>query len=430
MPPMYPLLPSSEPRPGHLFLRFLPDYTSPMRPLLCLCAALLLASIAAARQPDATPAPGAAPDIIAKAISYLRAHQDEKTGGWSVPEQGPAFPAITALVVSGMRCNDSVPASDPAIKRAVDFILSRQQPDGGIYDSILPSYNTAISICGLAHSDDPRAPDAIRKAAAFLKSLQFGEDAVERSDVPDSAKVVTRDHPFYGGWGYGRSARPDLSNTAFALEALHTAGVDPADPAFQRALVFLQRCQMLDKAPGGMSVNDMPYAAGSRQGGFIYSTSPDKDSLGKGISYAQTIDETLDDGTKISRLRSYGSMSCSGFKSYLYAGLAPSDPRVTAARDWISRNYTLAENPGVGTDGLYYYFVVFSRALKANGSPTLTVFTTGDTPEQRDWASDLAARLAELQQPDGSFTIVDDRWMENNPVLITAYSLLALQQAR
>ena len=42
---------------------------------------------------------------------------------------------------------------------------------------------------------------------------------------------------------------------------------------------------------------------------------------------------------------------------------------------------------------------------------------------------DLVDALAKLQNDDGSFKTTKDRWMENNPVLITAYSLLALQHA-
>jgi hypothetical protein len=41
----------------------------------------------------------------------------------------------------------------------------------------------------------------------------------------------------------------------------------------------------------------------------------------------------------------------------------------------------------------------------------------------------LINRLAELQAEDGSFKAVDDRWMENDPVLVTSYSLIALQHA-
>jgi squalene-hopene/tetraprenyl-beta-curcumene cyclase len=143
------------------------------------------------------------------------------------------------------------------------------------------------------------------------------------------------------------------------------------------------------------------------------------------------IEETLDDGTKVSRLRAYGSMTYAGFKSYVYAGLSRDDRRVLAALDWIKQNYTLTENPGAGTDGLYYYFVTFARALDAYGEPVLMTVPPGGTRgvEPRDWANDLIDRLAELQNEDGSFQSVDDRWMENNPVLITAYAVLALEHA-
>ena len=252
-------------------------------------------------------------------------------------------------------------------------------------------------------------------------------------ELGETARPVERSHAFYGGVGYGRHGRPDLSNTGFFLEALHASGVPADDPAFQRALVFLQRTQMVERRDG-MVINDMPYAKGSRQGGFIYATSVDKDGVGKGQSQSTLgpIEETLDDGTKVSRLRAYGSMTYTGFKSYIYAGLKKDDPRVQAAMDWIARNYTLTENPGAGEDGLYYYYVIFARAMQAHGEPTIrTVGPDGGTVERR-WAKDLVAQLATLQEPDGSFRPMKDgaRWMEDNKVLITAYALIALEAAR
>jgi len=122
-------------------------------------------------------------------------------------------------------------------------------------------------------------------------------------------------------------------------------------------------------------------------------------------------------------------MTYAGFKSYLYAGLKKDDPRVIAARDWIAANYTLEENPGVGTDGLYYYFLVFTKAMSAFGEPTITAVDAEGTTTKRRWKTDLVHRLASLQNEDGSFRSVDDRWMENDPVLITAYALIALRQA-
>ncbi|MCA9312518.1 MAG: hypothetical protein KDA21_14990, partial [Phycisphaerales bacterium] len=108
----------------------------------------------------------------------------------------------------------------------------------------------------------------------------------------------------------------------------------------------------------------------------------------------------------------------------IYANLDRDDPRVTAALDWIRNNYTVDENPGVGDQGRYYYYVTFARALDAWGTSTIR---TGSG--ERDWANDLIDKLAELQQDDGSFRSVNSRWMEGNPVLITAYALIALQHA-
>jgi squalene-hopene/tetraprenyl-beta-curcumene cyclase len=104
--------------------------------------------------------------------------------------------------------------------------------------------------------------------------------------------------------------------------------------------------------------------------------------------------------------------------------------RVRHAREWIARNYTLDENPGVGQQGLYYYFVTFARALDAWGEETIEVVGANGEIETRDWANDLIDRLSELQNEDGSFVNVHDRWMEGDPVLVSAYALIALQEAR
>jgi squalene-hopene/tetraprenyl-beta-curcumene cyclase len=174
----------------------------------------------------------------------------------------------------------------------------------------------------------------------------------------------------------------------------------------------------------------MPYAAGMRDGGFIYATGPEADQATEGQSQAGTYEETLDDGTVVSRLRSYGSMTYAGFKSYIYADLPRDDTRVQAARQWIGRHYTLEENPGLGDAGYYYYLVAFGRALDAWGEPMIEAAANPDSePTPRRWAEDLAATLAALQQPDGSFKLRHDRWLENDPVLVTAYGVLALQAA-
>lgn len=368
--------------------------------------------------------------VAKKAATYLRLQQDKATGGWSIPEKGPSFPAITSLVVSGLLSEPGANASDDSITRGVAFVLSKQQKDGGIYDQILPSYNTAISLSMLSKVDTPAAKAAIKPAQDFLKGLQFGE-AANAGAHKESPEAVSKDNPFYGGWGYGSKGRPDVSNVSFVLQALHDSGVPGDDAAFQRALVFLQRTQMIDSFKG-MKINDQEYAKGSTQGGFIYSAGAGKEKAGQGETNGGTIEETLDDGTKVSRLRAYGSMTYAGFKSYLYADLKHDDPRVLAAMGWIKDNYTLSENPGVGMQGYYYYLITFSKAMRAYGQPVLEVQEESGRMKKTDWREDLIKALAAHQSPDGSFEVVDlkdKRWMETNQVLITAYGLNALGEA-
>lgn len=486
--------------------------------------------------PQGTPAPAIAESeqaqlkaMIDRTVAFLRSQQDPASGGWAVNPKGPSYPAITGLVLAGLMGDGSAGENDPTVQLGHKYLLNAVQPDGGIYDQVLPSYNTAIAVSALSRFSDPRSKEAVKNAVAFLRKIQYGEEAAAMEGLGESAKPVGREDPFYGGWGYGRHGRPDLSNTAFALEALHASGVEASDPAFQRALVFLQRCQMVEKV-GEAKVNDQAYAAGSTQGGFIYATSVNKERVGVGQSQAGEVAESLSgppgtvahvqlrtnpDGKEltltrddvrrmlaetaegssrpairslateavivlgptsdgqsastfeirtpitstealqdflfaalagevkdrgairveaadhwkgISRLRAYGSMTYSGFKSYAYANLRKDDPRVRAAWGWIQANYTLAENPGMGTDGYYYYLLAFSRALKASGED-LVPMPAGATGEGRAWRHDLVKRLAELQEPDGSFRTVDNRWLEDNKVLISAYALIAMREA-
>ncbi len=349
--------------------------------------------------------------LIDGALGYLRARQNPDTGGWSENPDGPSYPAITGLIVDAMLLDPRIDANDPAVAAGVRNILSYAKPDGGIHDGLLPTYNTAICLSALARVHRPEAAAAVRDGQAFLKTLQYSEEGGGEA----GGEPVAEDHPYYGGVGYGRHGRPDLSNLGFFLQALHDTGLSTEDEAYQRALVFLRRVQMQD------DVNEMPYADGSSQGGFIYATVPNAESVEgfAGQSQAGDVEEATDAGT-VTRLRAYGSMTYVGFKSLIYADLPPDDPRLGAAWRWINEHYTMDENPGMGDQGRYYYYTSMARALHAFGRPEVA---------GHDWRADLVDTLAELQQPDGSFRTLDDRWMESDPVLVTAYALIALQHA-
>ena len=378
--------------------------------MLCLfCAAATLPVHAMDEEHMAT-----ADAAIRKGIEYLRTTQNED-GSWT-PEPGPG---VTAMAVAVMLDQPDIDANDPTVKKGLDYILKFVKKDGGIYDEILPNYNTSLCLMALARVPNrPDVAEAVKNAQAFLKGLQWNGQK-----GPDD-KIVDENHPFYGGAGYGNHGRPDMSNTQIMLQALYESGVDCNDPVFQRAMVFITRCQGVkeNKMFGDKIIND---------GGFIYSTSISSKLVGVPESKANPdqMKEAEENGKPVSNLRTYGSMTYAGFKSYLYANLDRNDPRVTAAREWIGKHYTLDCNPGLPEaqklQGLFYYYMTFGRALNAWGATTI------DTPDgERDWANDLVDALAKAQQKDGSWVNAASRWMESDPNLVTAYSIIALQNAR
>ena len=139
-------------------------------------------------------------------------------------------------------------------------------------------------------------------------------------------------------------------------------------------------------------------------------------------------------GAAVSNLRTYGGMTYSGFKTLLYANLRRDDPRVQAVLGWIAHNYALDHNPGMPDaaklQGLYYYYLAMARALDAWGSSGVSVRDAASGEQvTRDWANDLIDQLAATQAQDGSWANTASRWMEDSPVLCTAYSVQALQAA-
>ena len=148
--------------------------------------------------------------IAERAIEFLRTQQDD-SGGWGVRPEGPNFPAITGLVVTGMMLDPAIDAGDADVAEGLAYILTFRQPDGGIYDRVLASYNTSICLSALALARDemPEAEAGVEPAVAFLRKLQWGADQTIQGALADEAQPVPRTHPFYGGVGYGNHSRPD-----------------------------------------------------------------------------------------------------------------------------------------------------------------------------------------------------------------------------
>ena len=306
-------------------------------------------------------------------------------------------PAVTALCTSAL-IEHRIPVADPRIQKSLKFLELQIKPNGGIYSkgSALRNYETSVSLMCLNRANtDGKYDETIQKAIAFLKGIQW-----------DESENYTLDSTFYGGQGYGSHKRPDASNTSYFMDALKAVDVDPESETFQKAALFMARCQNLstpsNTATWASNVSD------EDRGGFIYT------AVGEGESKAG---ETPEGG-----LRSYASMTYAGLKSFLYAGVDKDDVRVKAAMDWIGRNYDLTTNPGMGQQGLFYYYHVFAKTLSASGEDTIT----DSNSVAHNWRADLTAQLATVQREDGSWTNPADRWFEGDPNLVTAYALLSL----
>ncbi|MCA9138728.1 MAG: terpene cyclase/mutase family protein [Planctomycetales bacterium] len=337
---------------------------------------------------------------VASGISFLKNRGQASDGAFS-PESGVA---VTGLCVRAILENRPSEVDSPAIQKAIKVILDNVQPDGGIYmkGSTHRNYETSVAVGALvAANTDNRFDSQLRRAEAFLKDIQW-----------DESEGITTSDPAYGGAGYGSHSRPDLSNTAFMIDALLDLGNDCNDEAIKKALIFVSRSQNL--AGHG---NDQPQASAEGDGGFYYTPAAGGETKVVG-------GDTRDSG---GGLRSYGSITYAGFKSLIHAGLTESDPRVIAAMNFIQKHYSLTENPGMGQAGLYYYYHTFAKALDA---AKLRLLTDAEG-NNHFWNRELVATLSGAQQEDGSWVNGrSDRWMEGNRNLVTAYSLLALAHCR
>ncbi|MEZ6079293.1 MAG: prenyltransferase/squalene oxidase repeat-containing protein [Pirellulaceae bacterium] len=332
--------------------------------------------------------------LVDRSVEYLRQRGQADDGSFSSAVGiGP-----TGVVVSGLLSTGVAP-HDPLVVKSLNYLVSNVQPDGGIYrvDSSHKNYDTCIAMVALAQANqDGKYQTIIDRAERFVKGLQWDEG--EGKDPSDL---------FYGGAGYGSHSRPDLSNTAYLIDALHTLGNPENDEAIQKALSFVSRCQNLESP-----ANNSEFAAKINDGGFYYTVADGGESKAGNEPNGG--------------LRSYGSMTYAGLKSMIYAGVGADDPRVEAAVTFLRKHYSLDDNPGVGQQGLFYYYQTMAKALDAFGEAKFA----DASGTEHDWKVELLDKLSELQQPDGSWVNPNTRWMEGDPNLVSGYALLALSHCK
>ena len=321
--------------------------------------------------------------------------QQEDNGSWQ------HYPAITALVLSSyLRAHPSINTGELLIANGFGFLKSCVKPDGSIFLDDMPNYNTSICLVAFKDANDPEFKEIILNAEKYLMKLQV-----------DESEDFTTDSLYYGGVGYGGDERPDLSNLQWAIEAMAIDDIKEMEPEkklseeekirienkklfYGKALSFLAKCQNLQE------VNPESYA--QNDGGFMYEPG----------------------NSKAGGANSYGSMTYAGLKSLIYAKVDKDDDRVKAAYEWIRVNYSVETTPLMGDQGLFYYYQTMAKSLNAFGEETIV----DNNNNEHQWRDDLAGHLLKIQSPEGFWVNENGRWWENNPVLVTAYSLLALEE--
>ncbi len=331
---------------------------------------------------------------IDRGVSWLAKNQ-HPDGWWSTTDQ----PAVTALALVALNPQTREPRLKSNFDSGYGWLARYAQPDGSIFNKEkgLANYNTSLALLAFVARDQPGDRGLILNARRYLIGTQVDAGASNRVDTA-----------FDGGIGYGsKYAHSDMGNTTAALEALYAsrrfAADAPGEPKlnFEAARHFLQSCQNLP------SHNKEPWVSGDEKnlGGFVYY--PGHSMAGSNV---------LANG-KVA-LRSYGSISYAGLLSFIYADMAGDDPRALAVVDWLNKNFTLEENPGMGPQGLYYYFHTMAKAL--------TVAKINEVAG-KDWREPLALRLLNLQKNDGSWQNENNRWWEKDSALVTSYAVITLR---
>jgi len=325
---------------------------------------------------------------MGRAIQWLKDNQAED-GTWS------SDLGVTAMVTYAL-LNAGLDEDEPVVAQAIEYILDHVQLDGSI--SAAPTYSTyytSVCVLALSSTTNTEYEDTVYNAAQFLIESQIKETTIDA------------DPNWAGGFGYGggkNSGRPDISNTQFALMALHSSeanfdSIRIPQTVWDSAIGFLTRCQNLVETNPLADDTSLP---SYNDGGFIYY--PGFSKAGECISY--------------------GSSTSACVWSMFLCGVDVEDKRVQAGLEWLNLHYTWDVNPNLDAKGLYNYFWCAAR-VSMIARRTVIIDETGTS---HDWYDELARNLIDRLNDDHYWVNNDSDWFwENIPELATAYALLALE---
>lgn len=341
----------------------------------------------------------AALKAIENGLTWLLKQQGED-GGWHSETYGALRQgaAVTSLVIYTLSHLPPVlrKSSEAAARKGFAFLepgLAKRGyiacPDGSLD---YPTYATALVVSASRSFDFGLKPDIRGKLVAWIASGQLHE-----------TREFTQQSPHYGGWDLmgasqvkGLTSDTTVSNSCYALEALHDAQGAEVAKTLARARNWALRCQDIDG-----------------DGGFWFS--PDPMSINHKAGFQK------EDNKKP---RTYGSSTCDGLRCLLYTGDDAPEKRVATAVKWLVDHPEVNYVPGFDDPedlngwamGLRFYYYQSLAKL-------LTHLPKKAAAERR---VAIIEKLVKLQQRDGRWQNESSRMREDDPIIATCLALIAL----
>jgi squalene-hopene/tetraprenyl-beta-curcumene cyclase len=357
-----------------------------------------------------------------RAIQFLVECQSED-GAWKSDNYG-VFKDGTALTPLALSALLAVKPEHESARKAGRWLAEFVKADGSIqppsYGFDFSLYMSALAVTAFSHRIWEGKYASQRDA--WLKYLRQRQLIEELGWRPEDRE--------YGGWGYCRTIprkakagelippllESNLSATTFALGALKSAGVPADDPAWQKALTFVKRCQNWcdDKKQRDEKSDD---------GGFFFIyDDPVRNKAG--------VAGKDQDGRD--RFHSYGSTTADGLRCLVLCGEKDDSPRVQAARNWLRNNFEATTHPGtydpkreLDREGTYYYYTASISRV-----PLDQFLIENKKKLLRMWIEALGDAMLDRQRPDGSWANPAHAYREDEPLVATPLAMLTLAEAR
>lgn len=338
-------------------------------------------------------------------------------------ERSPAVTALLtwALAVSVDRDDEDSLARD-ALEEGITKLRSWIDDDGGIdtsgWDIGHRSYGTACAILAFSAHDPFANEQEIQQLTKFLLANQ-----VDESHGYDPVDWRYGAFPYYESME-SNQLRTDISTLSFVVQALDAAKVDQSHVVWRRIGLWLDETQ--NYALLGETEAIRKKERLFRDGGFAFSPRNSK---------VPSPPESL---LNMNFYPSYGTATADGLRSLIIVDGSATHKRALAALQWLARNYGFGAVPKLPADGptpwgealFYYYTHSWAQALASAKVARIIKVDENKDEVAHHWPAELVRELARRQRKDGSWKNSSPLMGEDNPMIATAFALLALNSTK